>query len=128
MPTMRSWREVPEFAGADITDWRADGTPVPFKKSNAKQIQRHLQRLGSFGEQALQVVIGRGHWTEFTTIIVRTPNFLVIDGYTYWQLAVPTRVPQVGATESKRARLRHLGRGHDKGASWNQDCGDWLPC
>lgn len=92
---MRSWRDVPEFAGADITDCRADSTPIPFKKGRAKVFRMHLKRIG---EPVLQVVIGRGDWTEFTMIIVRTPSYLLIDSAGYWELPVPTLAPTASIT------------------------------
>lgn len=90
---MKSWRDVPEFAGAEISDCCADGTPIPFKKGRAKDFRLHLQRIG---EPVLQVVIGRGDWSEVTMIIARTPSYLLIAAAGYWELPVPTHAPKTG--------------------------------
>ncbi|NKS67373.1 hypothetical protein GS461_18985 [Rhodococcus hoagii] len=116
---IKSWREVPEFAGAEVTDVRFDGVTIPFKQAVYDSV---LAGLREIGEPVRAVVIGRGSFIEPMMAVLRTDRFLVVgDSISYWRLPVPTTAPVVSTISNKAGVSGALDieveglRGHAKG-------------
>jgi hypothetical protein len=86
------WLTVPELLDVAIygefTPFRADGSFVAFKKRRWREF---LAFAASHAASPLvEVMIGRGHWTESTTIIARTQRELMIYGPCFRLFPIPT--------------------------------------
>ncbi len=97
---IKSWRDVPEFAGAEVTDVRFDGVRIPFKQKLYDSLR---VRLHEVGEQVQEVVVGRGSFIDPMLVVIRTERFLLLgNSASYWRFPVPTTVPIVTTRVTSR--------------------------